>query len=175
MEKHLKEAIQILDLSAHPELNEVRVYLNQCDPHAQGGAGLSCFHFIIKRKEKSSPFQKGNSTAKCYVAGRGMLRVLIGECLNLFPNEIELVDERFGKPYLKGYRDSFQFNLSNSGKFIAIAIHPGEQQIGIDLEAINKQFEYWEIAGPLFHLVPNATPFIPTVIFTKFGRKRKLC
>ena len=103
----------------------------------------------LPEKKKAVRFRK-ETDRQVFVAGRGMLRVLIGECLNLFPGEIELLDERFGKPYLKGHRDSFQFNLSNSGQFVAIAIHPGEQQIGIDMEVINRKFEYWEIAAHYF-------------------------
>lgn len=149
MEKHLKEAIQILDLSAHPELNDVRVYLINVTHMPKEVLAYLASTLSLKEKKKAVRFRK-ELDRQVYVAGRGMLRVLIGECLNLFPAEIEILDERFGKPYLKGYRDSFQFNLSNSGHYIAIAVHPGEQQIGIDLEAINKQFEYWEVAAHYF-------------------------
>lgn len=149
MEKHLKEAIQILDLSAHPELNDVRVYLVnvQCLPKevlAYLASTLS-----LKEKKKAVRYRK-EIDRQVYVSGRGMLRVLIGECLDLFPTEIEIQEERFGKPYLKGYRDTFQFNVSNSGHHVAIAVHPGEQQIGVDLEEINTQFAYWDIAAHYF-------------------------
>ncbi len=149
MEKHLKEAIQILDLSAHPELNDVRVYLINVLHMPKEVIAYLASTLSLKEKKKAVRFRR-ELDRQAYVAGRGMLRVLIGECLNLFPGEIELTDERFGKPYLKGYRDTFQFNLSNSGPYIAIAVHPGEQQIGIDLEAINEKFEYWEVASHYF-------------------------
>ena len=149
MEKHLKEAIQILDLSAHPELNNVRVYLLNVTCLPKEVLAYLASTLSLKEKKKAVRFRK-NLDRQVYVSGRGMLRVLIGECLELFPGEIEIAEERFGKPYLKGYRDSFQFNISHSGKYVAIAIHPGEQQIGIDIEEINRRFEYWEVAGHYF-------------------------
>ena len=149
MEKHLKEAIQILDLSAHPELNDVRVYLVNVTCLPKEVLAYLASTLSLKEKKKAVRFRK-DLDRQVYVAGRGMLRVLIGECLDLFPAEIEIIEERFGKPYLKGFRENFQFNVSNSGQFVAIAIHPGQQQLGIDLEAIDEQFEYWEVAGHYF-------------------------
>ena len=149
MEKHLKEAIQVLDLNAHPELHDVRVYLLNVKCMPKEVIAYLASTLSLNEKRKAVRFRK-EIDRQVYVAGRGMLRVLIGECLDLFPSEVEIVEERFGKPYLKGYRESFQFNLSNSAHHIAIAIHPGEQQIGVDLEQVNRNFDYWEIAGYYF-------------------------
>ena len=149
MEKHLKEAIQILDLNAHPELNDVRVYLINVTGLPKEVLAYLASTLSLKEKKKAVRFRR-EIDRQSYIAGRGMLRVLIGECLGLFPSEIDILEERFGKPYLNGYRDTFQFNLSNSGKYVAIAIHPGDQQLGIDLEEVNKQFEYWEVAAHYF-------------------------
>ncbi len=149
MEKHLKEAIQILDLSAHPELDDVRIYLMNVTSLPPEVLAYLASTLSLKEKKKAVRFRK-ELDRQVFVAGRGMLRVLIGECLNLFPNEIEIAEERFGKPYLKGYRESFQFNLSNSGKYAVIAIHPGASQVGVDLEYINETFDYWEVASHYF-------------------------
>lgn len=149
MEKHLKEAIQILDLSAHPELNDVRVYLLDVTCLPKEVLAYLASTLSLKEKRKAVRFRK-DLHRQVYVSGRGMLRVLIGECLDLFPGEIEIAEERFGKPYLKGHRETFQFNISNSGQYVAIAIHPGSQQVGVDLEHIDRQFEYWEIAAHYF-------------------------
>lgn len=149
VEKHLKEAIQILDLNAHPELNGVRVYLLNVTCLPKEVLAYLASTLSLKEKKKAVRFRK-ELDRQVYVAGRGMLRVLIGECLNLFPAEIDILEERFGKPYLKGHRDTFQFNLSSSGHYVAIGIHPGDQQIGVDLEMINKKFEYWEVAAHYF-------------------------
>ena len=149
VEKHLKEAIQILDFNAHPELNGVRVYLLNVTCLPKEVLAYLASTLSLKEKKKAVRFRR-EIDRQVYVAGRGMLRVLIGECLNLFPSEIDILEERFGKPYLKDHRDSFQFNLSNSGHYIAIAIHPGDQQVGVDLEVMNKKFEYWEVAAHYF-------------------------
>lgn len=149
MEKHLKEAIQIMDLSAHPELDDVRIYLLNVKSMPKEVIAYLASTLSLKEKKKAVRFRR-ELDRQVFVAGRGMLRVLIGECLELFPNEIDIVEERFGKPYLKGYRESFQFNISNSGHYVAIALHPGSQQIGVDLEMVNPHFEYWEVAGDYF-------------------------
>lgn len=149
MEKHLKEAIQILDLSPHPELNSLRVYLLNVNflPSEVMAYLASTLSLKEKRKAVRFRFERDRQT---YVGGRGLLRVLIGECLDLLPSEIEIEEGRYGKPYLKGYRDTFQFNLSNSGSRVAIVVNPAGNEVGIDIEVVDRCFEYWDIAAYYF-------------------------
>lgn len=149
MEKHLKEAIQILDLSAHTELHSLRVYLLDVKFLPSEVMAYLASTLSLKEKRKAVRFRR-EEDRQVYVGGRGLLRVLVGECLDLLPSEIIIREGRFGKPYLGGYEDTFQFNLSNSGSKVAIAVNPAGNSVGIDLEVLNPDFEYWEIAAHYF-------------------------
>ena len=85
MEKHLKEAIQIMDLSAHPELSDVRVYLVNVSCLPKEVLAYLASTLSLNEKKKAVRFRK-ELDRQAYVSGRGMLRVLIGECMDLFPN-----------------------------------------------------------------------------------------
>ena len=149
MEKQLKEAIQILDLSAHSELHSLRVYLLDVEYVPSEVMAYLASTLSLKEKRKAVRFRR-EEDRQVYVGGRGLLRVLIGECLDLLPSEINLREERYGKPYLSGYKDTFQFNLSNSGSKVAIVVNPAGNAVGIDMEMIDPAFEYWEIAAHYF-------------------------
>lgn len=149
MEKHLKEAIQILDLSAHTELHSLRVYLLDVKFLPPEVMAYLASTLSLKEKRKAVRFRK-EEDRQVYVGGRGLLRVLIGECLDLLPSEIIIREGRFGKPYLSGYEDTFQFNLSNSGSKVAIVVNPAGNEVGIDIEVLKPNFEYWEIAAHYF-------------------------
>lgn len=145
MENQLKDAIQILDLAAHPELNSLRVYMLNIDYLPSNVMAYLASTLSLKEKRKAVRFRFDHDR-EAYVAGRGLLRVLISECLDLVASEVVLEEGRFGKPYLKGYRNIFQFNLSNSKNRIAIAVNPAGNEVGIDLEIVNKNYDYWDIA-----------------------------
>lgn len=92
-----------------------------------------------------------------YINERDKIRTLIGEVLirsiinkklNLNNDCIKLEQNKYGKPYLKGY-PYFNFNISHSEEYIVCAID--DKPIGIDIESI-KPIEYKNIAKSFFSI-----------------------
>lgn len=68
---------------------------------------------------------------KRYIAGRGMLRKLLGQYLDKSPASIELTYTPYGKPFLK--QDALKFNLSHASGMVSYAFCH-DQEVGIDIE-----------------------------------------
>ncbi len=86
-----------------------------------------------------------------YVAGRGILRDLLGRYLSLPPGEVRLFYGGQGKPALDAQNPAtpIQFNLSHS-QAIAIYAFARERQLGVDVEQIRPEFSSEEIATRYF-------------------------
>ncbi len=70
-----------------------------------------------------------------FIAGRGILRTILGYYLDVNPGRIEFRYGVFGKPHLteKFCKDGIQFNLAHSHKLVLYAFTKN-RKIGIDLE-----------------------------------------
>lgn len=75
-----------------------------------------------------------------------LTRSIIAEQLKLKNEQINFGKSKFGKPYLKSFKD-FHFNISHSGEFIVCAI--SSNPIGIDIEQV-KCIDYKNIAEKFF-------------------------
>ena len=83
-----------------------------------------------------------------FIICRALLKFLLAEHLGLGIGQIILEVDANKKPYLPTH-SSVYFNVSHSVDYaiIAIANHP----VGIDIEYINKEFDYKEILPTVFH------------------------
>jgi 4'-phosphopantetheinyl transferase len=85
-----------------------------------------------------------------HVVGRGLLRLLLGQCFGVAPDRLCFQDGQFGKPALAGeVSPRLQFNLSHSGDLIVIAIVPGHA-VGVDVEKIRPDIALDRIAQDFF-------------------------
>lgn len=75
-----------------------------------------------------------------------LIKILISNNLKLKIKDIVVSKNKFGKPYLKNYKN-FNFNISHSGEFVVCCIDA--KPVGIDIEEI-KQIEYKDIAEKFF-------------------------
>jgi len=82
-----------------------------------------------------------------YIAGRGMLRVLLGRYLHESPTEIEILYSEHGKPFLSG--GELRFNLAHSGNLVLYAFCL-DDAIGVDLEAERELTDALAIAERFF-------------------------
>ena len=98
---------------------------------------------------KSSKFRFQNDRL-IYLSGRGMLRKLASEMLKTPADQLIIKEGQYGKPYLQGFEKKLPFNLSNCGTKISIAFEFTEREVGLDIEIIDKNFNYWEMAGHYF-------------------------
>ncbi|EHJ53231.1 4'-phosphopantetheinyl transferase family protein [Streptococcus macacae] len=63
--------------------------------------------------------------------GQLLARYAIMQALSVDNNAIKILQNRYGKPYLKGY-DNIQYNISHSGVWVVCAVSPFN--IGIDVQ-----------------------------------------
>lgn len=71
--------------------------------------------------------------ARRAILSEAMIRLIIISRLDIRNQDIVLVKNEYGKPFLKDYPD-FQFNVSHSGEWVVCAVH--HLPVGIDVEQI---------------------------------------
>ncbi len=86
-----------------------------------------------------------------FVVARGMLRVILGGYLKLYPEQVPIGYSSFGKPTLAEPRHPYdlKFNLAHSDD-LALYAFSRSHRIGVDLEYIRPDFATAEIAQRFF-------------------------
>ena len=80
-----------------------------------------------ERRQRADRYRRKEDALRCLAAG-ALLRYALGT------TEYTIGKGAFGKPYIEG-QDSFHYNLSHSGNWVAIAY--GHREVGIDVEKIS--------------------------------------
>jgi 4'-phosphopantetheinyl transferase len=95
------------------------------------------FHFDIDRNR--------------YVIGRGVLRLLLEQYLNVPPAHLEFCHNQYGKPFLDPHCNSMGilFNVSHSSEIMICAI-TSAREIGIDIEYVSSDIDVLELADRFF-------------------------
>jgi 4'-phosphopantetheinyl transferase len=85
------------------------------------------------------------------VAGRGLVRELLGDYLAEEPGSILLSEGEFGKLHLSEHleSDSISFNLSHAGDYLLLAVCAG-CEIGVDLEQVRREIPFRAMAERYF-------------------------
>lgn len=84
---------------------------------------------------KAARFKNEDDT-KRYVIGKYFLRIILASISESKPESIHFSFTGNKKPYV----EDIHFNISHSGRFTIITISP--MPVGIDIEYINKQFDF---------------------------------
>jgi 4'-phosphopantetheinyl transferase len=86
-----------------------------------------------------------------FIAGRGILRKIISAYLALAPDEVRLVYNEYGKPFISDdqNRGALSFNLSHSNGMALYAVVRG-RRVGIDVEYMREDCATLEIAERFF-------------------------
>lgn len=84
-----------------------------------------------------------------FIAGRGMLRKIIGGYLDKSPDEIRFSVRHYGKPDLSGEAIDLRFNVSHSCGIAVIAVSL-KREIGVDIEFVNTNFDVFSVAKSIF-------------------------
>jgi 4'-phosphopantetheinyl transferase len=99
-------------------------------------------------RSKASRFRFDRDRQR-FVVARGVLRELLGRCLQIMPDRIGFVYNAVGKPDLSSEYGSLKFNLSHSAGLVLIAI-AAAANVGVDLEYIRGPSDYADIARYFF-------------------------
>jgi 4'-phosphopantetheinyl transferase len=82
-----------------------------------------------QRRAQSFRFERDRAT---YVLGRGMLRTLLGNLLDVPPSAIEFTCGRYGKPAI-AVSCGLAFNLAHAGAQVVCAL-AADREVGVDIE-----------------------------------------
>lgn len=82
-----------------------------------------------------------------YIAGRGMLRVLVGRYLQQPPETLKISYSEYGKPFLLA--GGLQFNLAHSGGVVLYAFCL-EEAVGVDVEVERELADALQISERFF-------------------------
>ncbi len=77
-----------------------------------------------------------------FLVRRGVLRVLLGQYLNIAPGDVSLLTQEHGKPVLA--QGDFAFNLSHSDELAVFAL--ARHKIGVDVERVRPIVRFLRIA-----------------------------
>lgn len=129
--------------------NEVhfwRAFLSQ--PTASVAAFYRILSFDEIERAGKYRFRKDHDR---FVAARGILRTILGKYLKKKPSRILFKYNKYGKPMLSGLPDNVAlcFNVSHS-KEAALYAFTKVGEIGIDIEYINRNLVFEEIADKFF-------------------------
>ena len=91
-------------------------------------------------------FQKDRDS---YLVVHGLLRLILGNYLEIRPEEVTLEYNAFGKPLLSGHDPNIYFNLSHSADLSALIFDLGNPA-GIDIERMNPDFDFHSISRNFF-------------------------
>ena len=133
------------------EEKEVHVWCADLEPAADQLAALQESVTAVE-VERADRFRFWRHKRR-YIAGRGILRVLLGRYLNISPHEVEIAYSEYGKPFLP--TDRIQFNLSHSKRtaLFAFCLTAG---VGVDLEKIRPISDAEGIAARFFSTSEHA-------------------
>jgi 4'-phosphopantetheinyl transferase len=84
-----------------------------------------------------------------FVAGRGLLRTLLGRYLGRDPGSLQFAYNPQGKPMLAGEGGGLRFNLAHSHGLALFAVSRG-RELGVDLERIRPEFAGEPVAQRFF-------------------------
>ena len=96
-----------------------------------------------------------------FIAGRGLLRSILGRYLNVEPRELQFTHGPHGKPELTGAGYSLRFNLSHSGDLMLLAVSHAHE-VGVDVEQVREGLNTDELAASYFaHAEAEALRHLP--------------
>jgi 4'-phosphopantetheinyl transferase len=86
-----------------------------------------------------------------FIAGRALLRLILGRYLRMAPKQIPLAYTAYGKPFLASPADQgqYSFNLSHSAGIALYAVTRA-RAVGVDIERIRSDLDHQQIAARFF-------------------------
>lgn len=135
------------DLTLLPdEIHVWRIDLDQPEPHLQNFAATLSSDETARAERFYFPKHRQH-----FIAGRGILRTILGRFLGIKPSQVEFNYQQRGKPVLVDkFADSgLAFNLSHSQGLGLCAVNC-TRQIGVDLEYIRPMSDLEALAKRFF-------------------------
>lgn len=128
------------------ELTSHLVHIWSIPLNIEAGTQKAYWHLLSnEEKFRANRFKFEVDKIK-YIACRGALRVLLSKYLVQEAEKIEILYLKNGKP---NHNSNLEFNVSHSGDWAVIGFTL-DNILGIDIEYINREIEYVDIASKFF-------------------------
>lgn len=98
--------------------------------------------------DRAKRFRRSRDRSR-YLAGRGLLRVLLGKHLGVSPSALDLAADALGKPHLRNRPEPVCFNLSHAEDGAVLAIS-GTCEVGVDIESLAREVDGDALARRFF-------------------------
>ncbi|MDF1519767.1 MAG: 4'-phosphopantetheinyl transferase superfamily protein [Brevefilum sp.] len=116
----------------------------------EGKTGAQFFGLLSENEKARVSRLKNRAVAERWVITHGILRLVLGQILQMAPQRLKFGENRYQKPFLSCPADSnLSFNLSHSEEFLLIALTKG-RRIGIDVERLSPDRDFAAIAPLVF-------------------------
>ena len=130
----------------HKELHLWRFKLDMTDEQADGFRDILVAE-ELSRADRLRDRQKKNQ----FISARAHLRVILGEYLQVKPNQVQFQYNEFGKPSLsEQHQSSLSFNLSHSVQWGVLAVAK-QMDVGVDVENIDIELRFSQLASSYFN------------------------
>ncbi|MBC7758692.1 MAG: 4'-phosphopantetheinyl transferase superfamily protein [Phormidesmis sp. FL-bin-119] len=126
--------------------NSVYIWVVRISLHLDALSGLN--HMLSKEELTRSTNYRLLKDTQSFVIRQGILRCLLAKYTRFKPREIEFATGPNRKPVLKAAGHPVYFNVSHSTDLALIALASSE--VGIDVEQVNYDFEYYDILKNAF-------------------------
>lgn len=112
-----------------------KIYYLQLDENMDEDMFNQLLILLSEEKKKRIKHFRFDIDKKLCMYSELLLKIIASQALNISINDILIKKERYGKPYLRGYKN-FCFNISHTRSAIVIAV--SNVSVGVDIEKIRK-------------------------------------
>ncbi|MGJ3252881.1 MAG: 4'-phosphopantetheinyl transferase family protein [Elainellaceae cyanobacterium] len=137
---------------------EVHVWRSHFSSHVLSDANLSQFAQVLAadEQERAQRF-RSDPHRQQFIAARGLLRILLGDYLDIDPAQIQFVYGDYGKPLLNAssMSQALHFNLSHSHEMVLYAV-TRDRPVGIDIEYLRRVQNVEQLAHRFFSPIEAA-------------------
>jgi len=116
-----------------PLAGEVHLYGLARQQHTSELARLG--RLLAPAETERAGLLKSEQAMKRYIAGRGVLREILGGYLGIDAKKVQLAEGEHGKPFLLDVQENLCFNLSHCADHFLLAV-AANREVGIDIEMI---------------------------------------
>ncbi len=88
----------------------------------------------VEEQARAAAFRVAGARVQ-FVVTRGVLRLLLGRCLDQPPTTVPLVTTAAGKPFVAGLADHLRFNVSHCATHAVLAV-ARDREVGVDIEVV---------------------------------------
>lgn len=103
--------------------------------------------FLKKKEIKQARRFKSEVARINYIVSRSVINKVFSFILRKNVEKIEVLEGKYKKPFIKNHK-GIKFNISHTDGLVIVGF--SQEEIGVDIEWINKRFEYKDIVNNCF-------------------------